>query len=130
MNPQDEQLQEINFLCDPVFHPLKNVCDAVLKKLHSKGIGMEAKATPALTPSEEDTFWSKGMIGFDNPTSLLNAVFFYKGKKNFCLRGGAEHQNLQLSQVKRETTTAQGEAVTCYAYREFGSKNNQGVSPA
>ena len=33
----------------------------------------------------------------DNPTGLLNAVFFYNGK-NFCLRGGAEHRNLKLLQ--------------------------------
>jgi len=125
MNPQDEQLQEIHFLHDPVFRPLKNVCDAVFKRLRSKGIGTDTKTTPALTPSEEDTLWSKGIIGFDNPTSLLNAVFLYNGK-NFCLRGGTEHQNLQLSRVKMEMTMAQGETVACYVYRESGSKNNQG----
>ncbi|XP_065882477.1 zinc finger MYM-type protein 2-like [Dysidea avara] len=118
-------VQDVNFFRDPVFHPLKNVCDAIFKKLHSKGIGTETKATPAITPSEEDILWNKGIIGFHNPASLMNAVFFYNGK-NFCLRGGVEHRNLQLSQVKREVAKVQGKAVACYVYSEFGSKNNQG----
>ena len=62
---------------------------------------------------------------FDNPTGYLNAVFFYNGK-NFCLRGGAEHHNLRISQFKRETTTVDSKEVDCHIYSEFGSKNNQG----
>jgi len=37
MNPHDEQSQEINFLRDPVFRPLKNVCDAAFKGCIVKG---------------------------------------------------------------------------------------------
>lgn len=39
-------------------------------------------------------------------------------KKNFCLRGGEEHRNLKLSQLKR---TQKG-----YIYTENASKNRQG----
>ena len=117
-------LDNINFFQDPVFSPLKNVCDAIFKRLHSRGIGVEMKATPALS-TNEDVLWSKGILSLDNPTSLLNAVFFCNGK-NFCLRGGAEHRNLKLSQLKRETTNIDDKEVTCYVYSEFGSKNNQG----
>jgi len=56
------------------------VCDAIFKRLHSKGISVETKVTPALSSSEEDELWSKGIMGFDNPMSLLNVVFFYNGK--------------------------------------------------
>ena len=55
----------------------------------------------------------------------MNAVFFYNGK-NFCLRGGAEHRNLKLSQVKRETSIVDSKEIPCYIYSEFGSKNHQG----
>ena len=55
----------------------------------------------------------------------MNAVFFYNGK-NFCLRGGADHRNLKLSQFKKETSTIDGKEIPCYIYSEFGSKNNQG----
>lgn len=51
--------------------------------------------------------------------------FFYNGK-NFCPRGGAEHRNLKLSQIKKEMTVVDGKMVNSYVYQEFGSKNNQG----
>ena len=118
-------LQNVNFFQDPWFLPLKNVCDAIFKRLHGKGIGTEAKATPVLSTNQEDILWSQGILSLDDPTGLLNAVFFYN-RKNFCLRGRAEHRNLRISQFKRETTTLDGKEVDCYIYSEFGSKNNQG----
>ena len=118
-------LENINLFQDPVFCPLKNVCNAIFKRLHSKGIGTETKATPVLSTNEEDVLWSKGILSLDNPIGLMNAVFFYNGK-NFCLRGGAEHRSLRISQFKKETSTIDGKKVTCYIYNEFGSKNNQG----
>ena len=39
---------------------------------------------------------------------------------------GAEHRNLKISQLRRETTVIGGKEVLCYIYSEFGSKNNQG----
>ena len=92
--------EEINIFQEPIFKPLKNVCDSVFKRLHAKGIGTETKETPALSDTEEAKFWDTGVIGTANPTALLNAVFFYNGK-NFCLRGGVEHRNFKLSQVKK-----------------------------
>ena len=42
------------------------------------------------------------------------------------MRGGAEHRNLKLSQVRKEVTIVHGKTVNSYVYEEFGSKNNQG----
>ena len=67
----------------------------------------DTKATPVLSASEEDVLWNNGILSLDNPVGLMNAVFFYSGK-NFCLRGGAEHRNLKLSQFKKETSTIDG----------------------
>ena len=117
--------EDTNLFQQPVFHPLKNVCDAVFKRLHNKGIGTDTKVTAVLSEDEENTLWKKGSISLDNPTGLLNAVFFYNGK-NFCLRGGAEHRNLKISQLRRETTIVDDKEISCYVYTEFGSKNNQG----
>ena len=117
--------EDTNLFQQPIFRPLKNVCDAVFKQLHHKGIGTDTKVTPVLSDDEENTLWKKGSISMDNPTGLLNGVFFYNGK-NFCLRGGAEHRNLKLSQLRRETTIVDDKALSCYVYTEFGSKNNQG----
>ena len=71
----------------------------------------------ALRHSQENQLWESGVLGIDNPTSLLRAVFFSNGK-NFCLRGGNEHRNLRLSQLKR---TENG-----YVYTENVSKNRSG----
>ena len=117
--------EEINFSQDIVFRPLRNVCDAVYKRLHSKGIGVDTKATPLLSKNEEDILWERGILSLDNPTGLSNAVFFYNGK-NFCLRGGAEHRKLRVSQLSRETNIIDGKEILCYVYTEYGSKNNQG----
>ena len=59
------------------------------------------------------------------PTGLLKAVFFYDGK-NFCLHRREEHCSLRISQLKRETTVANGKSLASYVYEEFGPKNNQG----
>ena len=42
---QVKSSQEINIFQDVAFKSLKNVYDALFKKLHSKGIGTKAKAT-------------------------------------------------------------------------------------
>ena len=117
--------EEINFSRGRGFLLLKNVCDSIYKRLHSKGIAVDTKATPLLSQTEEDILWEKGVLSLDNPTGLLNAVFFYNGK-NFCLRGGVEYRILKFSQFVRETTTIDGKKISCYIYTEFGSKNNQG----
>ena len=117
--------EEINIFQEPIFKPLKNVCNSVFKRLHAKGIGTEMKATPALSDIEEAKFWDTGVIGTADPTALLHAVFFYNGK-NFCLRGGVEHRKLKISQLKRDKSVISGKEVNEYVYTEYGSKNNQG----
>ena len=52
--------KDISLFRDPVFRPLKNVCDAVFKRLHSKGIGTQTKAILVLSQDEESTLWKKG----------------------------------------------------------------------
>ena len=64
---------------------------------------------------EEIQLWTLGVMGIDTPLALFRAVFFYNGKL-FCLRGGEEHRNLKLSQLKR---TGEG-----YIYTENASKNS------
>jgi len=117
--------EDLNIFQDVSFKLLKNVCDSVFKKLYSKGIGVETKATLVILMNEEDKLWTSGMLSMDSPIGLLRAVFFYNGK-HFCLRGGQEQRNLKLSQFVRETAVVSGKEFGCYIYREFGSKNHQG----
>ena len=68
--------EEMKIFQDVAFKSLRNVCDSVFKKLHSKGIGTEAKATPVITANEEDVLWNKKILELDSPIGLLRAVFF------------------------------------------------------
>ena len=63
--------------------------------------------------------WETDVLGVGNPKALLNAVFYFNGKK-FHLRGNEEHRFLRLSQFQRHFNPDR------YEYTEGGSKNNPG----
>lgn len=69
-----------------VFHPIHNAGDAVYHSLHASGIG-----SSVITEEEETKLWVSGILGIENPKSLLRAVFFYIGKQ-ICLRGCEEQR--------------------------------------
>ena len=73
------------------------------------------KHASIISTEEEEALWEQGILGCDNPKSLLRAVFYLNGK-NFCLRGGSEHRNLKLSQLQWFSNPEQ------YVYTENGSK--------
>ena len=43
---------------DPVFTPLKNVCNSLFKRSHNSGVGADIKSMPVLTPDDEDKLWT------------------------------------------------------------------------
>ncbi len=98
----------------PNFH---NTMDSVFRELRKQGVGSDKKHAKAFTKEEEKQLWSSGAIGWSDPLALLRAVFYYNGK-SFCLRGGVEHRDLRLSQVRREKDG--------YRYTEHSSKNRAG----
>ena len=99
------------------FQTLHHTMDSVYRKLKADGVGTQKRSTETFTKEEENKLWECGVLGVDNPASLLWAVFFSDGKK-FCLQGGNEHRNSRLSQLKR---TENG-----YTYTENASKNHSG----
>ena len=84
---------------DIQFKPLHNVLNNNFKKLLSEGIGAEKSQARAVTEAEEDILWEKGILGWQTPLALRNAVFYHCGLY-FCLRGGAEHLDLKYSQFQ------------------------------
>ena len=89
----------LNFLdtSDKRFQVLHNAMDNTFRQLRQKGVGSASKS---FSKEEENQLWESGVLGVHNPKVLLHTVFFLNGK-TFCLRGGEEHRNLKLSQVKR-----------------------------
>jgi hypothetical protein len=106
---------QINFFTDDAFYSLRKLVDALYRKLHSQGIGCSDRKSEILTDIDEDKLWNAGVLNPDTPQGLLNCVFFLKGK-NFCLRGGAEHRNLKISQLKREIMKLTGQSHIRYMY--------------
>ena len=79
----------INFLVEknPEFAGLRGVKDRVSRELWNAGIGVTESHTEGISFEEEQLLWSKGILRFDSPRMLLNAIFFYNGKV-LILRGG------------------------------------------
>ena len=102
---------------NPTFTTLRNTMDSVFRALRKEGVGSDKKNAKPFTKEEEEQLWSSGAIGVSDPLSLLHAVFYYNGK-NFCLRGGIEHRELKLSQLRREKDG--------YRYTEHALKNRSG----
>ena len=96
----------------------------MLKQLLADGIGAEKKQARVITEEEEGILWEKKVLGCHSPTSLLHTIFYFCGMY-FCLRGGAEHRELKLSQLEVQVSS---NGVKCLVYREHGSKNHQGLT--
>ena len=95
------------------------VIDNLGRQLRTEGVDAEVKHASIVTREEENVLWAADVLGTNNPTALLCAVFFLNGK-NFCLRGGSEHRNLKLSQLQRLSNPDR------HLYTENGSKNHSG----
>ena len=101
------------------FVSFHNAMDNVFRKLRAQGISVDNKPTEAFSKDEIEQLWASRSLCSDTPKGLLRAVFFLNGI-GFCLRGGEEHRNLKISQLKRENDPPK------YVYTELASKNRAG----
>ena len=90
-----------------------------------KALACSINHTETLTDEDEEKLWQSGVLNPDTPQGLLNCVFFLNGK-NFCLRGGAEHRDLKISQLKRPVVKLTGKYVVRYTYTQHVFKNRAG----
>ena len=78
-----------------------------------------------ITEEDENTLWTKGVLGTSSPQILQHTVFFYIGL-HFCLRGVQEQYDLTPRQLTRfPPDTSIYHNGVYYQYTEFVSKNNQ-----
>ena len=107
-----------NFLDkNPVFVGFHHSLDNLFRQLREEGVGAESQQTPTIAIEEENLLWDEGILNTSTPKGLFRAVLYYNGK-NFVLRGGQEHRELQISQIVRFTNR--------YEYTENASKNRSG----
>ena len=52
--------------------------DQIFKSLHLHqcGVGSDSKSADVFTKEEENQLWELGILGMNNPKSLLHTVFF------------------------------------------------------
>ncbi len=100
---------------DSRFIGLRGTRDTVSRSLRAQGVGASVKHTSIITHDEEDSLW------VDNPTAVLNTVFYMNGKV-LCLRGGTEHKLLKIGQF----SFGSDDGVERVIYTENGSKNRSG----
>ena len=83
------------------FQSFHNTMDNVFRQRRAEGVSNVSKSTETFSKADIEQLWASGALDIDNPKGLLRAVFFLNGI-SFCLRGGEEHRNQKLSQLKRE----------------------------
>ena len=50
-----------------------------MKRLQKQGVGSVRRQAETLSEDEEDSLWAKGLLGDNNPQSLLDTKVFYIG---------------------------------------------------
>ena len=94
-------------------------------KIKSKdNIGGAKKQALPITEEEEDTLWSKNVLGDDTREKLLYTLVYLMGL-NFALRGGEEHRNLRRGE-RSQLSLRESEQGKFLNYTEDTSKANQG----
>ncbi|XP_019856464.1 PREDICTED: glutamine-rich protein 1-like [Amphimedon queenslandica] len=95
-----------------------------MKRLTAKGLGAILKKAECIEIDEEETLWSKGILGDHSPSSLLNTIFYMNGLY-FALRSGKEHRQLRYSPCQIKIIEKERQ-IPYLEFSEEISKNNPG----
>lgn len=82
------------FLKDPVFLPIRNSLNNVMKSLQRQGLGNNPRKCDIITTFMEETLWAGGHLGTTSSKQLLRTLVYLLGV-NLGLRTG-EHRQLRL----------------------------------
>lgn len=128
INDNKEEPIRLVDLMNLIFKPLHPLLDRRYHDMYAQGIRATRRQSKTISIAEENQLWETHTIGTESPQALLFAVFYYNGL-NFVLRGGAEHRELKISQLKFSTVSDPddpGTLLECVEYTEHGSKNRPG----
>ena len=76
-----------------MFKDVKFTLDNLMKIRTSQGLGNSVRKAQILLSSDEEILWCLGLLGVNDPETLLNTVVFILGK-GFSLHAGKEHYSL------------------------------------
>ena len=66
----------IDFFKDPKFIDFSCTLDAEMKRLQQQGVDSVRRQAETLSEDEEDSLCAKGLLGDNNPQSLLDTIVF------------------------------------------------------
>ena len=66
---------------DGAFKKLHGTMDTHFRSLRQQGVGAKIKHAKIISSEDEDLMWERGVMGITSPVALLQAVFYYNGKK-------------------------------------------------
>ena len=109
------------------FKDIKFTLDNLMKERCSQGIGTKVRQAEKLTQFHEEVFWSMGLLGSKDPSTLLNTVIFMLGK-GLALRAGEEHRYLKSPLFSSQLSFMHDEEGSVFVrYKEeAGVKTNKG----
>jgi hypothetical protein len=64
----------VSFLNDPQFNDLKTCLDNSMQNVTKQGVGLIKKQAAAITKEQENALWEQGILGNENPQSLLYTI--------------------------------------------------------
>jgi len=95
------------------------------KELKQEGLGNKPKKTEPLTAEEENRLWEAGQLGANDPTALLNTMWFFNTKL-FGLRATDENRQLQWGDISVKCDENDDEYLE---YNERKTKTRDGNTP-
>ena len=98
----------VDFFKDKEFSKFRNVLDSEMKRLQAVGLGTGQRKAEVISFEDEELMWEKGILGDDNPQSLLDTMLFMNGLY-FALRSGKEHRQLRHHPSQIELIEKPGE---------------------
>ena len=112
---------EINFFSQFEFSGFRQTLDSEMKRLTATGTGSVKQKAEPLSSSDEEQMWQRGLLGSDNPQTLIDTMIFMCSLY-FALRSGQEHHSLQMDQIQLIESCDHPYLV----YTENASKNHTG----
>lgn len=88
---------DVNFFESSSFKLFQDTLEAETKRLLSLGVGVSVKISETFSNEHEEKLWNLKLLGSHTPDVLLDTMLFLISK-NFGLRSGHEHRNLQFKQ--------------------------------
>ena len=115
------------FLSQDMFKDIRFTLDNLMKDRCARGIGVNVQKAQILSQFHEEIFWSMGVSGVNDPSTLLNSLVYMLGK-GFALQAGQEHRSLKCPQFTDQVKFMHDEEGCVFVRysEERGCKTNKG----